>query len=89
MHKPGYNPAHKLGTNLAQVLNLSTPSTDALFKILSRTFLYRFNNTAPAQKTLSFAQPKKPVLNLLLSYLYPSSTGPITNTKLINKELYS
>jgi hypothetical protein len=89
MLKAVYKPLDKLGKSLVQVLNLCALSTGLFSKTIKRRFLSRFDNTVPAQKPIVFAQPKMPVFNLLSVYLYPSSTAPITNTKLNIKELYS
>jgi hypothetical protein len=89
MLKSVHKTMDKLGKSFVQVLDLCALSTGRLFNGLRFGFLYRFNNTAPAQETTGFAQPVMPVFNLLVFYLYPFSTVPITNTKLNIKELYS
>ena len=89
MLKAVHKQMDKLGKSFVQVLDLCTLSTSYLFKGPRRTFLYQFNNTATAQKLSNFAQPKTPLFNPLIDYLYPLSTVPITNTKLNIKELYS
>lgn len=89
MLKVGDKLAHKLGRSRAQVWNLSTLSTERLSKNFEQSFLYRFQITDTTQKSSGFTQPKTAVFNQLLVYLYPLYTVPITNTKLIKKELYS
>jgi hypothetical protein len=80
---------HKLGTSFAQVSVLPTLSTGRRFWAFFGMSLYVAKRTSYARLSDLFAQPIIADFNLLSLSLYPVSTGPITNTKLIYKELSS
>jgi hypothetical protein len=89
MLKAWYKYVHKLSTSYVQVWNLCAVSTVRLADQLFGHGLYVADHTAYAQLGRLFTQPKTRFFNLLDPILCSVSTVPITNTKLINKDLYS
>jgi hypothetical protein len=78
----------KLSKSLGKVLGFYAQSTSSAKYLTSKVFFIRCFFTSFSQARLAFTQLQNEFLNLLFLVLYPSFTGPITNTNLI-KELYS
>jgi hypothetical protein len=76
-------PVDKLSKSLVQVFGLCAVSTTGLTKPVRRQFLYIAGHTAYTPNLSGFAQSKPGIHHLLPALLYPLSTTPITNTKLI------
>ena len=73
----------KLGISSGQVAYLSAPST-ARFEYLTNQVLFGHSlHTAYGQASGTYRQLVLDFSKLLVSFLYPLSTLPMTNTKLI------
>jgi hypothetical protein len=83
MHSRCVQALDKLSKSFVQVWSLCAVSTGRFLLSVFGTVLYHQDSPGYSHISGSFAQPKNSVFNLLCASLYPFSTGPITNTKLI------
>jgi len=74
---------HKFSTSLVQVLKFGTLSTARPINSFMHSCLYGLSNTGNTQKSSQFTQATTRLSDLLITNLYPFSTGPNTNTILI------
>ncbi len=73
----------KVVQNAGKVFVFYTPSTVYLKYLTSQAF-FKHNLLAAFKQTRPiYRHPKLPLFNLLINYLYPLYTTPMTNTSLI------